>query len=333
MACGSFDWSCQAAQGISGWVTTAADKTLDGLAVAIGQSVGQVLSALGSLWVDLPTSNFTGGSARAASERPPGAESFDEIVHWSAWLGSIVCVLSLIAFCGWLIWQRSGAGEVNNRLGVLAAACILLSGSTSLVGFLLEGTSSPSSTTVAFIQSSLSYYVAGMAVISVIIAAIKMAWEQRAHPAKELLRSLLTLVFVSGFGLAALQLAVNASDAFASWVIDQATGGQTFGENLAKLVAVSSSATGGLGAIIVILLGLVALLASLLQIALMIVRGAMLVLLGGVLPLSASFTNTPTGKAWFQKTVGWLVAFVLYKPAAALVYATAFKLIGTKVTI
>jgi len=54
----------------------------------------------------------------------------------------------------------------------------------------------------------------------------------------------------------------------------------------------------------------------------------MLVILAGVLPTSASFTSTEIGKAQFQKLVAWLIAFMLYKPAAAIVYATAFKLSG-----
>lgn len=57
----------------------------------------------------------------------------------------------------------------------------------------------------------------------------------------------------------------------------------------------------------------------------------MLVILAGILPLSASFTNTEMGKSWFKKCIAWLVAFILYKPAAAIVYAAAFQLVGTDV--
>ena len=60
----------------------------------------------------------------------------------------------------------------------------------------------------------------------------------------------------------------------------------------------------------------------------MIVRSGMLVILCGVLPLTASFTNTQTGKSWFTKCIGWLTAFIMYKPAAAIVYAGAFRLAG-----
>jgi hypothetical protein len=33
--------------------------------------------------------------------------------------------------------------------------------------------------------------------------------------------------------------------------------------------------------------------------------------------------------AWFKKTLAWLGEFIIYKPVAALIYATAIKLMGT----
>jgi len=73
------------------------------------------------------------------------------------------------------------------------------------------------------------------------------------------------------------------------------------------------------------------LLGSLVQIFLMVVRGGMLVLLAGVLPTTAAFTNTQAGREWFRKALGWMVAFVLYKPTAAVIYATAFRLASSNV--
>jgi hypothetical protein len=60
----------------------------------------------------------------------------------------------------------------------------------------------------------------------------------------------------------------------------------------------------------------------------MVVRSGMLVILAGILPTTAAFTNTEMGKQWFQKAVGWTIAFILYKPAAAIVYSVAFLLMG-----
>jgi hypothetical protein len=191
-----------------------------------------------------------------------------------------------------------------------------------------NGGSTPSDA-VGFLQGSLWWYMAAAAVLSVIIAGAKMAWEGRAEPGRELLKSLMTLVVVAGAGLTAISLAVAAADGFAKWIIDSSLHGTDFATNIRSLLGLT--AINGLGAMIVIIFGLAAFVASLVQIGLMVVRGGMLVILSGIWPLSASATNTEWGRAWFQKCVAWLVAFILYKPAAAIVYATAFRLEGSDV--
>ena len=142
----------------------------------------------------------------------------------------------------------------------------------------------------------------------------------------------MTLTVVSGSGLAGIALAVQASDAFAVWIIDRSTVGTNFGDNLGALLLaplVTPTAVGdGMPAMLVILLGVAGIVTSCVQIILMIVRSGMLVILAGIFPLSASFTTTETGRTWFRRCCAWLLAFILYKPAAAIVYATAFRLAG-----
>jgi hypothetical protein len=193
-----------------------------------------------------------------------------------------------------------------------------------------DGTSA--SPTVAFIQSQLWWYMAAAAILAVIIGGARMAWEQRAEPGRELLKGLLTLVVVSGCGLATISLAVSAADQFARGIVDASLHDNSFGKNVATMLGFSSAASGGaLGPLLVIVLGLMAILVAVVQIMLMVVRAGMLVLLAGALPLAASFTSTEAGRAWFRRFAGWLLAYVLYKPAAAIVYAAAFKLMESDV--
>ncbi|KUM39274.1 hypothetical protein [Arthrobacter sp. EPSL27] len=179
---------------------------------------------------------------------------------------------------------------------------------------------------VGFVNSELGYWTLALAVLSVILGGTRMIWEQRGAPLKDLLRSLLTLTLVTGLGLAVISILVIAADAFSASIIDRATDGKGFAHAMAILVMTNQT---GVGVFILIILGLVGLLASLVQIVLMIVRGGMLVILAGILPTTAAFTNTEMGRQWFQKAVGWTIAFILYKPAAAIVYAVAFKLMGS----
>jgi len=240
-------------------------------------------------------------------------------------LGNMTCVVGNIA-----------SGAVNDAINNMAKA--IMEGMSQMVTTLSTfWVSMPAanlasqdgvtpSLAVGFVNSELGYWTLALAVLSVILGGTRMIWEQRGAPLKDLLRSLLTLTLVSGLGLAVISILVIAADAFSASIIDRATDGKGFAHAMAILVMTKQT---GIGVFILIILGLVGLIASLVQIVLMIVRGGMLVILAGILPTTAAFTNTEMGRQWFQKAIGWTIAFILYKPAAAIVYAVAFKLMGS----
>ncbi|MDZ4351688.1 MAG: hypothetical protein U1B81_03570 [Arthrobacter sp.] len=178
---------------------------------------------------------------------------------------------------------------------------------------------------VSMVNSELMLWTLTLAVLAVILGGIRMVWEQRGAPLKDLLRSLITLALVSGLGLGVISILVIAADAFSAAIIDRSTDGKGFAEAMSLLVVTGQT---GIGVFILIVLGLIGLIASLVQVVLMVVRSGMLVILAGILPTTAAFTNTEMGRQWFQKAVGWTIAFILYKPAAAIVYSVAFLLMG-----
>jgi hypothetical protein len=178
---------------------------------------------------------------------------------------------------------------------------------------------------VSMVNSELMVWTLTLAVLAVILGGIRMIWEQRGAPLKELLRSLVTLTLVSGLGLGVISILVVAADAFSAAIIERSTDGKGFAGSMNLLIV---SGQTGVGVFILIVLGTIGLIASLVQIVLMVVRSGMLVILAGILPTTAAFTNTEMGKQWFQKAIGWTIAFILYKPAAAIVYSVAFLLMG-----
>lgn len=326
-------------QGVTEVVSKASNDAVQELANRVLEGFGKALASLGTMWVAVPTPVLTAGDGTTTlPSNRPGSDEFTTILSYVTYIGLALTVLSIIAL-GALIAVRIRRGDglrSVGALGVIFIAIMLISGASALVGALLSS-SAPggSSSTVGFLQNSLWFYVGGLAVLSIVIGGIRMAWEQRAQPGKDLIQSLITLIVVSGSGLAIITLAVTAADAFSIWVLNGATdcdvsaGGesQCFGTNVAALVALTASSP--LGMMGVLILGTIALLMTYVQVALMVIRGGLLVVLAGVLPLTASFTNTQMGKQWFGKAVGWTLAFILYKPAAALVYAAAFSLTGT----
>ncbi|HWD83543.1 MAG TPA: hypothetical protein VG497_31805, partial [Kribbella sp.] len=183
--------------------------------------------------------------------------------------------------------------------------------------------------TVQFLQGSLLSVTAAVFAIAIIIAGIRIAWEQRARPLQDLLKAILTFVVVGTAGAATMQLLSAWSDQFAVAIVNQA------GKDLSLAAAFGGSVNGdgqaqslvadGMPALLGITTGLGVILASLIQIVLMLVRSALLVLMAGAFPLAAAATNTEIGRNWFRKFCGWSLAFIAYKPAAALVYAAAIR--------
>lgn len=339
--CAPFDFGCVGNEIIGGAVSQASNDALQELTNSVLEGFGKVMATIGTMWVSVPTPVLTAGDATTDPlAAPPGSDSFTTILSYVTYIGLSLAVLSLIAL-GVLVAIRSRRGDGMRNLGSLGIvfiAAMLISGASALVGGLLGATAPEgSSSAVGFLQNSLWYYVGALAVLSVIIGGIRMVWEQRAQPGKDLLQSLITLVVVSGTGLAVLGLGVAAADAFSIWVLDGATdcgvsvsGDSTcFGTNLATMLAIGSTVSPGVGLIGTLILASLALFMTYVQVALMVVRGGLLVILAGVLPLTASFTNTQMGKQWFGKVIGWSIAFILYKPAAALIYAAAFQLVGS----
>ncbi len=339
MACGITDpLAC-----VGDAVNNAVGDAIENMANAVLEAFGKAVASLGTLWVNVGTPNLTGtggGSSIAAGTTAPNSDGIIQVLGWVTWIAIVFAAISIILL-GALIATRMRNGEgfqAAGRLGIVLGAIFLISGATALVTGLLPNGPQGAGGTVLFLQSSLWWYMGAAAVVSVIIGGVRMAWEQRAEPGKETIKSLLTLIVVAGAGVTIVGLLVSAFDSFSVWILngalncDVGTDTACFGNNIATLLALTTNpATGGLGALLIIILGLIAILATAFQIVLMIARGGMLVILTGILPLSAAATNTEMGKGWFKKNVGWLVAFILYKPAAAIVYAAAFQLAGTNV--
>ncbi|MFC0456199.1 hypothetical protein ACFFGR_06485 [Arthrobacter liuii] len=314
------------------------------MANAVMEAFGKAVASLGTLWVHIGTPNLTGSgsstSSIAAGSAAPNAGNITTVLGYVMWISLAVAVLSLFIL-GALIATRVRAGEgiaAVGRVGLILGAVVFISGASALVSGLMPSGPSNAGGAVLFIQSGLWWYMGAAAVVSVIIGGVRMVWDQRAEPGRETVKSLLTLVVVAGAGVTIVGLLVAAADSFSVWILDKSlncsvtAGSSCFGGNMLKLLALTTNpATGGLGPLLVIVLGVLAILAAAFQIVLMVARGGMLVILAGILPLAASFTNTEMGKSWFRKCIGWLVAFILYKPAAAIVYAAAFQLAGTDV--
>jgi hypothetical protein len=177
---------------------------------------------------------------------------------------------------------------------------------------------------VAQVQGSV-YWVQGfLLVLSLLYVAGKLALTRSGKVAGEAAVGLGTMVVAVGAGVAAIDVLAVATDRWAEWIISRSVDG----DMAFRLGAV----TGGSADLALLGMGLefviafLGIISCIVQIVFLIARVGVLTVLAGTLPLAAASLTTPAGKAWFKRIVGWSIAFLLYKPTAALIYASAFTL-------
>lgn len=339
--CGFLDGICKAKKGVSEALTGAAGDALDQIADGVTAGVFDTVASLGSMWTRIGSAGLT-SEGDTGSQTPVRGEfnaSIDTLLGYASWFGLGVAVFGVL-FLGIVLAVNArrgdGAGLVNTATA-LAGGAALIGGATSLIGFLVPARAMNLSGSVGFIQDQTFYLTLAVAALSVIITGAQMAWSQRAEPARELLKGLLTLAVVTASGVTILNVLIRGTDALAVQIIDSAIG-DDFQTDVLKLLALDNMASSGtspvwLGGnvILIIVGGVVAIIVNLIQVMLMVLRTGMLFLMAGILPLSAAFLNTETGKNFFQKVIAWTLAFAFYKPAAALIYGLAIKMSTTGV--
>ncbi len=178
------------------------------------------------------------------------------------------------------------------------------------------------------LRGDLTYLTLAVLVGGLMVQGIRVSIQRRVDPAVQAARGLLTYAVTAGASTTGVFAATTAADAFAKWVLDASTDGQ-FEVRMTGVLTLSW-ATAGPG--VTIAMGLIAFAASLVQAVLMLLREGALLILTATLVLAASGTVSRSTQGWYPRVVGWTVAMILYKPAAALVYAAAFTLVGEGTT-
>ncbi|MEW2383663.1 hypothetical protein AB0873_16455 [Micromonospora sp. NPDC047707] len=179
---------------------------------------------------------------------------------------------------------------------------------------------------VGYLREYTNWAVAAIAVGAVLVAAIKMALERNGREASTFGKNLVMLVVITVAGVPAVQTLVEIGDLYSNWILDASANG-----NLGKrllLLAPAGGAIGQLSPLMVIGISIVMFLSTMVQLLLLLARNAGLVLLAGLLPVAAA-----VGGSVRSRYLTWLLALVLYKPAAATIYAAVFWLIGEGQTL
>lgn len=181
----------------------------------------------------------------------------------------------------------------------------------------LTGASSP----VTAISSGTRWVTTAGAVVCILVAAARMAIRRRGEPASAMAFGLARLVVVSTVATFVVQLAGQAGDQWSAALMSAAHIGGNGWSGVISVTAISAAFASGDGMLLII--ALLITIAALIQLLLMVLRIGLLIVLTGTLPLAAAASMSDWGETWWRKHLGWLVAWLVYKPAAAVLFASA----------
>lgn len=182
-------------------------------------------------------------------------------------------------------------------------------------------------------QEYLWPWTVGVALIGFIVIAARMALTRRGAPLADLGQGLLIISCTTAAGTILPTLLLEAGDEWSNWVLQASTGGK-FSERFGHMFGLLTKAGGaGLTAGVIIVVGIVFMIAAVIQGVLLLFRMGSVVILAGVLPLAAAGSLNPLMKPGFKKITGWMLALIMYKPAAAMVMATGFLMFGSGTSV
>ncbi|MFI7142484.1 hypothetical protein ACIBQ5_33705 [Streptomyces massasporeus] len=161
------------------------------------------------------------------------------------------------------------------------------------------------------VSTQTQWIVVYTAVGSLIFAAIRMAIERRGEAGAVALKGLLRVILVAGAATAVTTALASLSDRYADHLF--AAGAQR------QLTSIGCDDGDGITSFLLLILAFLLIIAGIVQTVLLYIRLGVMILLLGTLPLAAAASMTDWGSGWWRKHIGWMIAWLLYKPAAALV--------------
>lgn len=184
------------------------------------------------------------------------------------------------------------------------------------------------------VLTQIKEYTVGLQVVllttGIMFAAVRLALAKRGGVAGEAQETFLMLaraIFAAMTFATLITVGTNAGDQFANWVIFDATRGDL--ENAVGRI-LDRETMGNLGPGILLLVGVLGVISMLVQLVMLVVRQALLVVVVAVIPLAAAASGTAPGSQAYKRLLAWSLAFVLWKPVGALIYAIAFTVVGAE---
>ncbi|MEV2246475.1 hypothetical protein [Streptomyces sp. NPDC049970] len=159
------------------------------------------------------------------------------------------------------------------------------------------------------INRQTQWIVVYMAVGSILFAAIKMALDRRGEAGQTALKGVLRVTLVNTAASSVIITFATLMDRYSSHLF----------KNSLKNLMNGIDCSGSVPAMLLLVVGCLLLLSGIIHALLMWIRLGVMIILMGTLPLAAAASMTDWGGNWWRKHIGWLIAWLLYKPTVSLV--------------
>ncbi|MGV9450212.1 hypothetical protein [Streptomyces sp. NPDC003635] len=213
---------------------------------------------------------------------------------------------------------------LGNPIGTVIEliANTILAGAVAVFGALITGVPTLTGTATAKnVGSQTQWLVVYLAVGSLIFASVRMALERRGTAGVTALKGILRVILVSGAATTVVTAAAAVADDYATYLFN--AGAQ------AQLSNVGACKSGdNVQSFLLLVLAFLLLISGIIHTILMYIRLGVMILLLGTLPLAAAASMTDWGSGWWRKHIGWMIAWLLYKPAAGLVLYSGSAMIS-----
>lgn len=157
--------------------------------------------------------------------------------------------------------------------------------------------------------------------VNLIILATRMVWTRRqglSDGLEDMGEMLWNIAFYTVFVPTAIFSVIAASDALSISILEN------FGAtDPSKFLEGTSLGESTAGPVLMLAIGGLAFIGSVTQLLAMVARMLILPILIGLLPMLVGVSATEWGRSALQSGKNWLIALVLYKPIAAIVYSVA----------
>jgi hypothetical protein len=182
---------------------------------------------------------------------------------------------------------------------------------------------------ITFLQSKFVWLAAVLMCFTVAFQCAKMAWVSNgAEPFREIMKMIGNYLATMALAVPAVAIGLMVASSISKWILDEATIGTNFGDNLFGLF---NNAAGVTSAIILIVFLVIAAIIAGFQCFIMIARGGMLFVLLPSLAVTSASSSTDEGKEANKLQWSWIKGWIAYKVVAAAIYGVGFKFLGTDI--